>query len=81
MQRIDRSTFRGLLDCGHGLECYYGGCRSWASADLAGFWLRAGLGDRRIQAGNPRCRTCGSIGEWQVRPPVPQGNGAPWMRQ
>lgn len=30
-----------------------------------------GLGERRIQACRPRCRKCGSLGAWQVRPPVP----------
>ena len=74
MQRIDLSTFRGLLDHGHGLACYCPGCRRWAKTDLAAL-VAAGIGDRLIQASRPRCRECGSIGDWQVRAPVPQFGG------
>jgi hypothetical protein len=79
MQRIDLSMFRGLLENGHGLDCYCPGCRQWAHANLPDL-VRQGLGDRLIRESRPRCRKCGSSGEWQVRPPVPRFDGARWMQ-
>ena len=60
MQRIDLSTFRGLLNNGHGLDCYCRGCRRWASTDLVGL-VRAGLGDRLIPASRPNVRIAESL--------------------
>jgi hypothetical protein len=51
------------------------GCSRWATTDLAGL-VRTGLGDRPKQACRPRCRICGSLGEWLVRPSVPKITGA-----
>lgn len=71
MQRTCIVTFRNLLDNRHGLDRRCPGCRRWASTDLAGL-VAAGLEDRPIGANRPRCRKCGSLGEWKVRPPMPQ---------
>ena len=74
MQRINLSTFRGLLDNGHGLDCWCPGCRMWAATDLAMLVVH-GLGDRPIKDCRPKYRKCGSAGEWQVRAPVPKFAG------
>lgn len=65
---IDLSTFAGLLRRNHSLGCYCPRCRRWATCDLA-MLVRNGLGNRRITECKPKCRVCGSRGDWQVRPP------------
>lgn len=70
MDRIELSTFAGLLEHGHGLAAWCPECRRWASCDLA-MLVRNGLGGRDITRCRPTCRLCGSRGEWQVRAPVP----------
>lgn len=80
MRGADLSTFAGLLDHGHELACWCPGCRRWASCDLA-MLVRNGLGERRITECRPRCRLCGSRGEWQVRPRVPQLGKTMWMQR
>lgn len=67
---IHVATFGQLLDCGYVLACYCRGCRRWASANLADL-VAHGLGDEPIAERRPRCRLCGSRGDWQVRPPKP----------
>ena len=76
MEQINLSTFSGLHRHRHELACYCAGCRRWASTDLAQV-IALGLGDRPITAHRPRCRRCGAVGEWQVRPPVPAFGGYP----
>lgn len=70
MKSIRIDTFRELLEHQYELTCWCPGCRRWAATDLA-MLVREGLGDRPIQACKPRCRKCGSRGQWQVRPPAP----------
>jgi hypothetical protein len=79
MKRIEVSTFRQTLENGYKLDCWCSGCRRWA-CNLAEFVMR-GLGDRNPAACRPRCRKCGSLGQWQVKPPLPQFTGATWMQQ
>lgn len=74
MDPIRLDTFGALLDHDHGLDCWCPGCRRWAACNLAAL-VAAGLGDSLIAANRPRCRKCGSIGEWQVRPPIPSFGG------
>lgn len=71
--RLD--TFRALLEHHHVLACYCPGCRRWASVNLSQL-VALGLGDRPIQTARPRCRKCGNLGEWQLRPPAPTSDGA-----
>lgn len=73
MRDIRIDTFRALLVHQYDLACWCPGCRRWATCDLA-MLVRNGMGDRAIQVCKPRCRKCGSRGQWQVRPLVPTRN-------
>lgn len=72
MQAIRLDTFRALLEHEYQVGCWCPGCRRWATTDLA-MLVRNGLGDRSITACKARCRKCGMEGQWQVRPPCPNG--------
>jgi hypothetical protein len=67
---IDLSTFAGLLTRNHNLAAWCPGCCRWATCDLK-MLVRNGLDDRQIHRCRPRCRICGSLGEWQLRALVP----------
>jgi hypothetical protein len=54
MQRIDLSTFRGLVERNHELACFCPGCRRWATSDLA-MLVRNGLGDRHMPEVRESC--------------------------
>ncbi len=79
MERIEIRTFRQILERNHKLDCWCPGCRRWATCNLAEL-VAAGLGDRDPALCRPRCRLCGMVGEWQLRPPVPEFTGATWMQ-
>ena len=74
MEPISLATFAGLLSNCNELACHGLGRRRRASTNLAQV-IALGLGDRPITAHRPRCRKCGSTGEWQVRPPIPKFDG------
>jgi hypothetical protein len=69
MERIEVRTFRQILEREYQLACFCPGCRRWATCDLA-MLDRNGLGDRDVSRLHPRCRKCGSLGQWQVRGPM-----------
>ena len=75
----DRSTPRGRYHGSDGRSCSRscGRCRTSGTGPS---FVRDGFGDRPIHAARPRCRKCGSMGEWQVRPPTPAFHGATWMQ-
>jgi hypothetical protein len=66
--RID--TFADFLKHNYELACFCPGCRRWASCDFVAL-VAAGMGDRQVRKSRPKCRKCGSRGEWQVRAPAP----------
>ena len=73
-KRSDSTPAREVPRPGYGFLCWCPGCRHWASCDPA-MLVRNGLGDRDPLRCRPRCRTCGSIGAWQLRAPTPEFGG------
>ncbi len=65
---IRLATLSDLSVHGYQLACYCPRCRRWAQLDLPRLAGR-GFADRRLVEFTPRCRTCGTPGEKQVRPP------------
>ena len=74
MKPIEIRTFRQILERNHQLASFCPVCRRWATCNLAEL-VANGLGDSDPGHCRPRCRKCRSIGEWQVRPPVPGFGG------
>ena len=74
MQRIEIRTFRQILERNHELACFCPGCRRWATCNLAEL-VANGLGDYDPRNCRPKCRKCGSVSEWQLRPSLPSFDG------
>jgi len=74
---IDLGTIAGLHEHGHELHAYCLGCDRWSTLPLARF-IAAGLGPRRLPLA-VRCRRCGTRGQVQVRPPMPQRTAHGWV--
>jgi hypothetical protein len=74
MTEIKVATFRQLLKHSCSLWCWCPGCKRDAHCDIARLVLH-GLAERQIDQCRPRCRKCGDLGEWQVRPPLPKFDG------
>lgn len=71
MERINPtrlSTLSDLARHGYQLACYCPRCRRWAELDLPHL-ERQGFAERLVTEFRPRCRTCGTPGEKQLRPP------------
>ena len=66
---IRLATLSDLSSHGYQLACFCPRCRRWADLDLPKLTL-AGFAERRLTEFRPRCRTCGTPGEKQVRPPA-----------
>ena len=65
---IRLTTLAELSRHGYGLSCYCPRCRRWADLDLPQL-SSLGLAGRSLVDFRPRCRTCGTPGEKQLRPP------------
>jgi len=70
---IRLATLSDLSRHGYQLACFCPRCRRWADLDLPQL-SSSGFAERRLTEFRPRCRTCGTPGEKQVRPPV-RGQG------
>lgn len=79
MPTVALNTYAALLEHHHNLAAYCPACRRWADVDLEGLVTR-GLCHRSFVGHRPRCRHCGTVGELQVRPPLPKFTGATWMQ-
>jgi len=66
---IDLGTLAGLLEHRHRLDAYCPRCDRWRTLALAEL-VAAGHGSRRLPV-PVTCSACGSLGQLQVRPPVP----------
>lgn len=62
------STLSDLSRHGYQIACYCPRCRRWAELDLPRL-ARQGFAERLVTEFRPRCRTCGTPGEKQLRPP------------
>ena len=67
MIRLD--TLRALHERDHKLAAYCSTCQRWAVLDLERL-IADGRGEYCFVGRKPRCRDCGTAGEWQLRPPV-----------
>lgn len=71
-------TVARLLRHRHGLAAYCPRCRRWEDLKLGPLIVR-GHGERPLSSLRLRCRDCRTVGELQVRPPLPGFEGATWM--
>jgi len=67
MIRLD--TLRALHERDHKLAAYCSHCQRWEVLDLPRL-IEQGRGGYRFVGHPPRCRVCGELGQWQLRPPV-----------
>ncbi len=74
---IDLGSLKGLHEHGHQLWAYCANCQRWSQINL-GALISEGRGERRLPI-RVRCEVCGSLGETQVRPPVPTRGPGGWM--
>ena len=75
---IDLGSLAGLLAHDHELHAYCPPCDRWTALPLAELVAR-GQGALRLPL-RVRCRTCGTRGELQVRPPRPAwSNSNGWV--
>jgi hypothetical protein len=65
---IRLATLSDLFRHGYQLACFCPRCRRWADLDLPQLAMN-GFADRQVTEFRPRCRTCGTPGEKQLRPP------------
>jgi hypothetical protein len=66
---VTLDTLRALHEHDHQLAAYCATCERWAVLDLERL-IADGRGEFRFVGRKPRCRDCGTPGEWQLRPPV-----------
>lgn len=71
---IDLSTLSGLLEHDHSLGAYFPKGSRWSVLPLANL-VRHGKGSLRLPI-RVRCRDGGSVGQLQVRPPMPTWSNA-----
>jgi hypothetical protein len=76
-QMIDLGSIAGLHERQHELHAYCARCDRWSVLPLARM-IADGLGARRLPL-RVRCRWCESIGQLQVRPPMPVRSSTGWI--
>lgn len=71
-------TFRDYLDARATLAVWCPGCRRPAACNLRAL-VAAGMGDRVVDRSRPRCRLCGSLGQWRNVRDAPTPAGSPGL--
>ncbi len=65
MSAIVLDTYAALLANQHGLDAFCSPCQRWAAINLAEL-VAQGRGQESAIGRKPRCRDCGTLGQFQV---------------